>query len=74
MKKIAEIKPSRAKNMTVYYDKAAKVNPYRIYLEWMEPTPHGLMPRKQQYDRFADLASAAYEIWQYGLKYNEDRR
>lgn len=74
MKKIAEIKPSRAKNMTVYYDNAAKVNPYRVYLEWLEPTPHGLMPRRQQYARFSDLASAGYMMAEYGLKYNEDRR
>lgn len=74
MKKIAEISPCKAANMTIYYDKTAKVNPYRVYLEWMESTEHGLTHRKRQIHRFADLASGAYEMWQYALKYNEDGR
>lgn len=74
MFKIAEISPWCAKRMTVYYDKTAKANPYRVYLEWQEATYKGLVAHKHQLYRFSDLASAAYEMWQYGLKYNEDRR
>ena len=74
MIKVAEISPKRAPRMTVYYDKTAKRNPYRVYLEWMEPTPHGLVARKRQQSRFADFASAIWDMPKYALEHNEDRR
>ena len=74
MFKIAEIKPKGVAKMVVYYDRHADRNPYRVYLEWKEQTPHGLANRRKMINRYADLFSEAAEMNQYAFQHNEERR
>ena len=74
MIKVAEIKPYGVANMTVYYDKTVKTNPYRVYLEWNEITDRGLVDHKKQVSRFADLGSAVGMMATYVLRNNEEGR
>lgn len=74
MKKIAHLSPRGVAEMVIYYDEKADRNPYRVYLEWNEITDRGLMPRRRQIVRYADLLSAVYEMHEYAKQHNEDRR
>lgn len=74
MTKIAEIQPKGVAKMAIYYDEKASVNPYRVFLHFNELTPYGLMKKRHQLNRYADLASAAYEMTQYAIQNNEERR
>lgn len=74
MNKIGEIRPKNALTMTVYYDEKAHTNPYRIFLEWMGDTGHGLAKRKKQVTRYADLSSCTAKMHEYATRNNEERR
>ncbi len=74
MKKIAHLSPRGVAEMVIYYDEKADHNPYRVYLEWNEITYRGLMPRRSQIVRYADLLSAVCEMYEYAKQHNEDRR
>ena len=74
MTKIASISPKGVPHMVVYYDKEAKQNPYRVYLEWCEAGEHGNRQRKKQIMRYADLGSCGALIAQYAIRHNEEGR
>lgn len=74
MKKIAEIQPKGVARMTIYYDNKTSVNPYRVYLEWMELGHYGLSERRRQVVRYANLASAAAQLAQYATQHDEEGR
>lgn len=75
MKKIAEIHPQGLGSMVVYYDNKADQNPYRVYRVRYDYVPEkGLCKRTKQTARYADLASCAYELWQFAYCNNEEGR
>ena len=74
MQKIASISPKGVPSMTVYYDKKAKTNPYRVYKEWNEVTEYGIRHRKKLVIRYADLLSCAHLMLGYISMYNEEGR
>ena len=74
MRKIAEIHPKNCESIKVYYDEKAVVNPYRVYFNWKKYTPRGLMDRKKQVARYADLASCMRLMYERILAFNEEGR
>ena len=74
MTKIGSISPYRYADMTIYYDDKAKVNPYRVYLEWRELGQYGITKRRRQVERYADLSSCMEMMREYVQDHNEDGR
>ena len=74
MQKIACISPKGVPSMTVYYDKKAKMNPYRVYKEWNEVTEYGIRRKKNLVIRYADLWSCANLMQGYIATHNEEGR
>lgn len=70
MTKLANIIVPGAGAFTVYHDKNAKQNPYRVYHEYKEWEPFadgGYIPHKKKIlkAKYADYKSCAYLIYQY---------
>ena len=74
MTKIGSISPYRYADMTIYYDDKAPVNPYRVYLEWMQLGQYGITKHKRQVERYADLHSCMVMMGDYVKTHNEDGR
>lgn len=74
MNKIGEIKPYGVAKMTVYYDKKAKQNPYKVYTEWSGYTLKGYREQKRMVEKYADLYSCVAVMAQYAMEHNEEGR
>lgn len=68
MTKIGFIQAAGKPEMTIYYDKKATVNPYRVYIEWYDGTRH-----KKLLAKYADLFSCGCMVQRYTEMYNEER-
>lgn len=56
----------------VIRDDSQKVNPYRLYHVWYEPSEYGLRERRKQIIRYGDLASCMYHMFDIAVKNNKD--
>lgn len=56
----------------VIRDDSQKVNPYRLYYVWYEPSEYGLRERRKQIIRYGDLASCMYHLFDITVKNNKD--
>ena len=74
MQKIGFLSAKGKPDMTIYYDQKAKVNPYRVFLEWYELGELGCRKRKKQIDRYADLNSCGLMLAKYASNFNEEGR
>ena len=74
MNKIGEIKPINGDKLTVYYDKKAKYNPYKVYREWWGYSPHGNVYHKQMVAKYGNLHSCGLLIAKYTERFNEEGR
>lgn len=72
--KIGFIAPIGSDMLSVYYDRKAKKNPYRVYREWKEAGPYGLRSRRKMVAQYADLYSCAFVILGWCKEHNEERR
>ena len=74
MTKIGEIHPAGAAALRIIYDDKTETNPYRVYQEWFEPGPYGLMKRRKLVIMCADLLSCMIFLTHYVEVHNEERR
>ena len=68
MYKMGELN-TRAGRFVIYYDNAARVNPYRIYKKWWNGGWH-----RELVEKYADLYSCTIYINDFVRDHNEDRR
>ena len=47
----------------VIYDDSDKTNPFRVYYLWSELTDSGLKRRRKQLEKYADLASCLFYLY-----------
>ena len=74
MKKIGELQPKSADTVTIYYDDKADTNPYRVCREWNDIAPYGIVHRRKQIARYADLYSCVFVMLGHAKEHNEEGR
>lgn len=56
----------------VIRDSSQKINPYRLYYVWREPSEYGLRERRKQLVRYGNLASCMYYLFQIAQANDKD--
>lgn len=69
MTKIGIMRSKGHPDLVTYYDDSAKVNPFRVCMEWVGETGR---KHRRQVARYADLSSCGEAVLRYTRVYNHE--